>query len=81
MQCSERPVEDAVSQSSCRFGLPMRTALSSAPEGVNASAVLGKPDGYQPSVKYCLTSRADAEAKGVAMEVPRFQASGIFGQV
>ena len=59
----------------CPFGLPMSTALRSAPEGLNLFAVTGALVGYQPLVKYWRTRRAPPAAMGVAMEVPRMKAS------
>jgi hypothetical protein len=45
-------------------------ALSSAPEGVSASAGAAVPDGYHPAVKYSLTRAAAPATPGDAIEVP-----------
>src|SRR5207249_10335808 len=44
--------------------------------GVIASAASGRPDGYQPSVKYCRRIAAAAAAAGVESLVPNHLSSG-----
>ena len=47
----------------------------SAPDGLKPFAGTGDFVGYQPSAKYWRTSKAEAAAIGVAIEVPLMNAS------
>jgi hypothetical protein len=46
------------------------SALTSAALGVRASAGVGVPEGYQPSMRYSRTSSAYPTTPGLAIDVP-----------
>ena len=47
-------------------------ALNSEADGTNPSSGFGAPDGYQPSMKYCLINARAPEIAGVDIDVPLF---------